>query len=114
MICCFHFLDIPAKPVIITDKDPPVGENVTLTCSSISTTTPNNHGLNLTYNWKVDGSDNPRDSRYSYSKKKRTFTLSNVVKEDVNKNITCTATEDVDAGYTSSSSDSVFLNVLCK
>lgn len=107
-------VDIPTKPVITKEKDPTVGESVILTCTSTSTTTPSNHGLKLKYIWRVDGTDNPSDSRYSYSTNKKTFILSNVVKEDANKNITCTVTEDVDAGYTSSSSDSVFLNVLCK
>ncbi|XP_046579342.1 hemicentin-1-like isoform X2 [Haliotis rubra] len=45
----------PTKPVISLQSTPVVGRNVTLTCSSTSTTLPVHHGLTFTYTWKIDG-----------------------------------------------------------
>ncbi|XP_071095024.1 neural cell adhesion molecule 1-like [Haliotis cracherodii] len=45
----------PTKPVISLQSTPVVGRNVTLTCSSTSTTLPADHGLTFTYTWKIDG-----------------------------------------------------------
>ncbi|XP_067670399.1 contactin-5-like isoform X3 [Haliotis asinina] len=45
----------PTKPVISLQSTPVVGRNVTMRCSSTSTTLPADHGLTFTYAWKVDG-----------------------------------------------------------
>ncbi|XP_071095026.1 contactin-6-like [Haliotis cracherodii] len=45
----------PTKPVISLQSTPVVGRNVTMTCSSTSTTVPADHGLTFTYTWKIDG-----------------------------------------------------------
>ncbi|XP_048242923.1 contactin-4-like [Haliotis rufescens] len=45
----------PTKPVISLQSTPVVGRNVTMTCSSTSTTLPADHGLTFTYTWKIDG-----------------------------------------------------------
>ncbi|XP_048242913.1 hemicentin-2-like isoform X1 [Haliotis rufescens] len=45
----------PTKPVTSLQSTPVVGRNVTMTCSSTSTTLPADHGLTFTYTWKIDG-----------------------------------------------------------
>ncbi|XP_060599665.1 carcinoembryonic antigen-related cell adhesion molecule 5-like, partial [Ruditapes philippinarum] len=102
---CLYILGTPRKPTVTVNKTPSVGESVTLTCSSTSTTTPSNHSLSLTYSWRVDNTDNPGGAKYTYTPSKDKLTVNNIVKEDANKQFTCTAKEDVTGGYTSSRSD---------
>ncbi|XP_053389839.1 contactin-4-like [Mercenaria mercenaria] len=109
---CLYILGEPTKPNITLKYVPFVRDSTTLTCSSTSTTTPSNHSLSLTYNWRVDKEDNPGGSRYSYSSSKKTLTLSNIVKNDTYKQITCKAKEVVTDGYASIRSDSFSFDVL--
>ncbi|XP_060565437.1 hemicentin-1-like, partial [Ruditapes philippinarum] len=108
---CLYILGAPRKPTVTVNKAPSVGESVTLTCSSTSTTTPSNHSLSLTYSWRVDTTDNPGGAKYTYTSSKDKLTVKNIVKEDVNKQFTCTATEVATGGYTSSRSDTLSLDV---
>ncbi|XP_060599472.1 hemicentin-1-like, partial [Ruditapes philippinarum] len=101
----------PRKPTVSVNKTPSVGESVTLTCSSTSTTTPSNHSLSLTYSWKVDNTDNPGGAKYTYTPSKNKLTVNNIVQEDANKQFTCSATEDVTGGYSSSRSDTFSFDV---
>ncbi|XP_060580489.1 peroxidasin homolog [Ruditapes philippinarum] len=102
---CLYMLGIPRKPTVTVNKTPSVGESAILTCSSTSTTTPSNHSLSLKYSWRVNNIDNPTGTKYSYTTSKDKLTVSNILKEDANKQLTCSATEDVTDGYTSSSSE---------
>ncbi|XP_060553988.1 carcinoembryonic antigen-related cell adhesion molecule 5-like [Ruditapes philippinarum] len=108
---CLYILRTPRKPTVTVNKTPSVGESVTLTCSSTSTTTPSNHSLSLTYSWRVDNTGNPGGTKYTYTSRKDKLTVSKIVKEDANKQFTCTATEVVTGGYTSSRSDTLSFDV---
>ncbi|XP_060602041.1 carcinoembryonic antigen-related cell adhesion molecule 5-like [Ruditapes philippinarum] len=108
---CLYILGTPRKPTVTVNKTPSVGESVTLTCSSTSTTIPSNHSLSLTYSWRVDNTDNPGGAKYTYTPSKDKLTVNNIEKEDANKQFTCTATEDVTGGYTSSRSDTSSFDV---
>lgn len=104
----------PSKPRIsVTSSSPYIGEAVTLTCNSTTNTVPRNHTLTMLYNWIIGGEENPAGPRYIYSSTKNTCTISGVMKTDAQKAVTCVAGEDVDRGYTSDSSDSTILDVLC-
>ncbi|XP_060604516.1 carcinoembryonic antigen-related cell adhesion molecule 5-like [Ruditapes philippinarum] len=108
---CLYILGTPRKPTVTVNKTPSVGESVTLTCSSTSTTTPSNHSLSLTYSWRVNNTYNPDGMKYSYTPNKDKLTVNNILKEDANKQFTCTATEVVTGGYTSSRSDTFSFDV---
>ncbi|XP_033726148.1 uncharacterized protein LOC117315853 [Pecten maximus] len=57
--------DTPTQPTIISPTTfPPLDSSVTLECSSRSRSKPFNHGLVLTSNWKLNGS-NIYDDRFS-------------------------------------------------
>ncbi|XP_060582487.1 carcinoembryonic antigen-related cell adhesion molecule 6-like [Ruditapes philippinarum] len=96
---------IPKKPTVTVNKTPSVGESAILTCSSTSTTTPSYHSLSLKYSWRVNNIENPTSTKYSYTPSKDKLTVSNILKEDANKQFTCTASEDVTDGYTSNISE---------
>jgi hypothetical protein len=85
-----------------------------MTCSSTSTSKPRDPNLRMMYNWLVDNNNIPSDSRYTYSSTRNKLTISNINRNDANKNFTCTAKEDVSNAYTSTSSDSLKLNVYCE
>ncbi|XP_052803517.1 uncharacterized protein LOC128233735 isoform X2 [Mya arenaria] len=101
----------PNTPTISSNKDPFVGETVTVTCKSTSTTTPSNHGLRMLYNWTISGQINPVEPRYTYSASRNQIDISNVRKTDNVMVMKCSATEDVNDGYTSETS-SFTLNVV--
>ncbi|XP_053375981.1 uncharacterized protein LOC123534418 isoform X4 [Mercenaria mercenaria] len=106
---------IPKTTTIQNDnKIYSVGNNVTLTCISHSTTNPSDPKLNLQYNWKVNNVVNPTDARYIYSQFKQTLIVTKLVKEDANRNFTCTATEygPTITGLTSASSDGHTINII--
>ena len=109
----FLFKGEPTKPSITVNKIPVEGESVTLTCSSTSTTTPRDPNLRMMYTWK-DGNKIASDTRFTYSDTKNKLTISNVARNDVNKQFTCTAKEDTSIAITSSSSDSKTIDVYCK
>ncbi|XP_052807033.1 hemicentin-1-like isoform X2 [Mya arenaria] len=102
----------PEPPIISSNNDPSVGGNVSVTCSSTSTTTPKNHGLSLSYTWLIDGHTNPANTRYSYSASRHKLTISYVRKMDSTIVMKCSATENVTNGYTSSESLGFTINVL--
>jgi len=105
----------PNKPILTSSSTQPyVGESVTLSCLSTSTTVPGNHNLVMKYTWTIDGTTNPTDTRYSYSSTKNTLTISDIRQVDCTKSFICVAREDVTHGYTSDNSDSTRLTVLCR
>ena len=104
----------PRRPSItVSDNSPYEDRSVTLTCDSRTNTVPRNHTLTLTYVWTIDGVNNPPDPRYMYSSTGNTLTISNIVRSDSTKPITCVAREIVDNGYTSDSSITTQLDVQC-
>ncbi|XP_060581294.1 uncharacterized protein LOC132737930 [Ruditapes philippinarum] len=102
-----YILDKPKKATVYHDSINIQGNNSTLTCTSISTTYPTNHTLNLTYNWIINNVSNPSNQRYVYSSNKKTIFIKSVDKEDANMKLTCSATEfgDEVIGYTSDESE---------
>ncbi|XP_053396503.1 hemicentin-1-like isoform X2 [Mercenaria mercenaria] len=109
---CLYILGIPSKAKISVNENPNVGSSMTLTCTSTSTTTPNNHSLSLTYNWKVNDVYNPSGTRYIYSTSRKTLTLLRVEQNDIDKQFTCSSTENVIDGYTSNNSDQTSLRAI--
>jgi hypothetical protein len=108
--------DKPKKATVYHEKINIEGNNTTLTCTSISTTYPTNHTLNLTYNWKLNTVTNPPNARYVYSLNRNTIFIESIGKEDANASITCSATESGDdvIGFTSDESEKSLLVVYCK
>ena len=105
----------PNKPTLTLNiTESYVGESLTLSCLSNSTTVPSNHSLVMKYTWTIDGTTNPTDTRYSYSSTKNTLTISDIRQVDGTKSFICVAREDVTNGYTSDNSDSTSLTVLCR
>ncbi|XP_071094658.1 nephrin-like [Haliotis cracherodii] len=76
----------PIKPTLTGPSAPVFGTQVTLTCSSTSTTVPADHGLTLTYTWQRDNTDTPVTSPGSTY----TFTVSSRDSHSYR----CKATED--------------------
>ncbi|XP_053396505.1 uncharacterized protein LOC128556224 [Mercenaria mercenaria] len=101
---CLYILGIPSKAKISVIGNPNVGSSMTLTCTSTSTTRPYNHSLSLTYNWKVNDVYNPSGTRYTYSTSRKTLTLLRIEQDDIDKQFTCSSTENVNDGYTSNNS----------
>ena len=104
----------PNKPLITPSTTEYVGESVTLSCLSSSTTVPGNHTLIMKYTWVINGTSNPTDPRYSYSSTKNTLTVSDIRQVDATKTFICRAIEDIENGYTSDNSDISGVNVLCR
>ena len=87
-----------------------LGQSISFTCSFTSTTVPSNHGINLNYNWTVSSTINTTSERFIIIN--NTLTVSNVLRTDHNKTVTCWVTEDVIGGLTSNGQ--LRINVLCK
>ena len=104
----------PNKPLITPSTTEYVGESVTLSCLSSSTTVPGSHTLTMKYTWVINGTSNPTDPRYSYSSTKNTLTVSDIRQVDATKTFICRAIEDIENGYTSDNSDISGVNVLCR
>ena len=117
-LCKLYFspyLGKPNKPMLTPIASQPyVGESVTLSCLSTSTTVPSNHNLVMKYTWVINGTSNPTDPRYSYSSTKNTLTVSDIRQVDATKTFICRAIEDIENGYTSDNSDISGVNVLCR
>ncbi|XP_060575522.1 hemicentin-1-like [Ruditapes philippinarum] len=109
-----YILGQPTKPSITINKLPFEGETAILTCISISTTTPRDPNLRIVYNWNIDNNNIPSDSRHTYSNTRNKLTISNISRNDANKNFTCAAKEDLGNAYTSTISDPLKIDVYYK
>ena len=79
--------EITVKPPIIEE-----GTAGVLQCSAVSTTLPNTHNLTIYVSWSVDGQVVQTGGRYKV--KKTSLTINPVRRADVNRVITCEATEE--------------------
>ncbi|XP_069103065.1 uncharacterized protein [Argopecten irradians] len=89
--------DTPTVPTITSfNTSPLVDETVILECaSSVSRSNPDNHGLSMTYNWKLNGSF-VTDTRFTV--KDTSLVISSVRPEDRYSRFTCQTREET-RGY---------------
>jgi hypothetical protein len=116
MIMLVFSSDKPKMATVDHDSINIQGNSSTLTCTSMSTTYPTNHTLDLVYNWKINNVTNPSNARYVYLSNKKTLFIKPVDREDANASITCIATESGNGimGYTSDESEMSLFVVICK
>jgi hypothetical protein len=108
------FTGKPTKPKIKQRRLSHLGVNTTLTCSATSTTHPTNHSLDFIYYWNVDNKDNPYGGKYTYSPRGKQIIISNIVKDDLKKQFTCSVLEDIFDGLRSVRSDPNLIDSTCK
>ncbi|XP_052806003.1 uncharacterized protein LOC128235254 isoform X2 [Mya arenaria] len=95
----FIQLDVKEKPSISGPRNVSVGDNVTVSCHSVSTTLPSNHEVSLKYIWYINGQKNPNETRYVFSLTKDELVIVGIRKEDVDLTFQCYATEKNTDGF---------------
>ena len=96
------------KPTVVASQRSADATGITFTCEATSTTQPTDSNLGFSYTWNYDGTDvNATSNNDRFTHDGNTMTVNDIELADAGKQITCTATEDVDGGISSDTSVAV-------
>ncbi|KAK2139019.1 hypothetical protein LSH36_2124g00010, partial [Paralvinella palmiformis] len=101
----------PTKPVLSGGQRVKEGQDITLMCTSSSTSIPIKYQLPLRYTWTRDNINLTTTSSSRHRVNGHQLTITNVMRDDRNHQYTCITGED---GGLSSESDITQIIVLCK